>query len=418
MRPQWLVLYTFSIEPFIFPLFVNIQRVLDVDTFRELHNFTDKIMINLLLIIIVFEYLVKRREIFGLRRISFAGSMLVVFLVLQNTLIHFDWGTLYASIRYVILLPLFIILVLINKKTIPSYKDSLIFLLLVVSLQVIWAILEFNGIYPFLIFYTGYGAVVSEGLISGTFVRFNNMTNFLTTIYLCFAFDYFINKKVSSFFFLVFSFVIFLLVLVSGAKMSIVLFLFIWIVNIFYNLKRNRMMSISTIIILLLFISVIDFFPSSDGINRAIEGFNSIIEGSEKNNTSSLSTYLYDNYFHLSPIIGNGLSWKGEYAYDSIRPLIDFKADARLMYTLVEYGIVGTLLYFIYFFKLLWMPVRVRSKHLQFFVFFSFSYFSIMTFTEGGFFDYCNVAMVFVYISMLQLEIINKQSPKGNIVPI
>ena len=178
------------------------------------------------------------------------------------------------------------------------------------------------------------------------------------------------------------------------------------------------MMAISTIIILLLFISVIDFFSSSDGINRAIEGFNSIIEGSEKNNTSSLSTYLYDNYFHLSPIIGNGLSWKGEYAYDSIRPLIDFKADARLMYTLVEYGIVGTLLYFIYFYKLLWMQVRVRFKHLRFFVFFSFSYFSIMTFTEGGFFDYCNVAMVFVYISMLQLEIINKQSPKGNIVPI
>ena len=378
-------------------------------------------MIHLLLIIIVFEYLVKGRKFYGLRRIFFAGSVLIIYLVLQNLFIHFDWNALYGAIRYVILLPLFIILMSMNKEIIPSYKDSVVFLLLVIVVQVIWAILEFNGIYPYLIFYTGYGSVASEGLISGTFVRFNNMTNYLTTIYLCFSFDYFLNKKISAIFFLTISFVILFLILVSGAKMSIALFLFIWMVNIVFNMDQNKMMAISTVIILLLLLSVIDILSSTyDGIDRAMMGFISIFEGNEEHNTSSLSAFLYENYFFRSPIIGNGLSWRGEYAYDSIKPLIDFKADARLMYTLVEYGIIGTMFYFIYFFKLLWMPVRIKSIHLRHFIFFSFIYFAIMTFTEGGFFDYCNIAIVFVYISMLQLEIIKVRQgfPNGYQVKI
>lgn len=403
LRPQWFFLYSFSIEPLIFPVFANMEGILDADLFQELQLCTDRIMLYLLTILISFEFFIKRRRVTGIRTIITTGGILIAYLIIQNILIHFDGSVLYGPVRYVIVLPLVVILMLQNKKTIPPYKDSFVFLLIIVGLQAIWAVLELNGIYPFLIFYTGFGYTFSESLISGTFIRFNNMTNFLTTIYLCFSFDYFINKKTSSIVFYLFSFIILFLILVSGAKMSIALFVFVWTVNIFFNWNQNKLMGIGSVLIIILLISVMDILSFTyPGIERAMMGFSSIFEGSEEHNVSSLSAYLYENYFFRSPLIGNGLSWKGEYAYDSIKSLIDFKADARLMYMLVEYGILGVAFYFIYFYKLFWMPVKKKSRHVRFFIFYSFTYFCIMTFTEGGFFDYCNVVMVLVYISMFQ----------------
>lgn len=403
LRPQWFFLYSFSIEPLIFPLFANLEGVLDADLFQELQLCTDRIMLYLLTILISFEFFIKRKRVRGIRTITTTGGILIVYLVVQNILIHFDMSVLYGPVRYVIVLPLVVILMLLNKKTIPPYKDSFIFLLIIVGLQAIWAVLELNGIYPFLIFYTGFGVTFSESLISGTFIRFNNMTNFLTTIYLCFSFDYFIKKNISSIVFYLFSFIILFLILVSGAKMSIALFVFIWTVNIIFNWNQNKLMGIGSVLIIVLLFSVMDILSSMyPGIDRAMTGFSNIFEGSEEQNTSSISAYLYDNYFFRSPLIGNGLSWKGEYAYDSIKSIVLIKADARLMYTLVEYGILGMTFYFIYFYNLFWMPVRNKSRYVRFFIFYSFAYFCIMTFTEGGFFDYCNVVMVLVYISMFQ----------------
>lgn len=402
-RPKWFFLYSFSIEPLIFPLFANLEGVLDADLFQELQLCTDRIMLYLFTILISFEYFIKRRRVRGIRRITIIGGILITYIVVQNILIHFDGSVLYGPIRYIIILPLVVVLMLQNKNTIPPYKDSFVLLLIIVGLQAVWAVLELNGIYPFLIFYTGFGAAFSESLISGTFIRFNNMTNFLTTVYLCFSFDYFLNKKITPIVFYLFSFIILCLILVSGAKMSIALFVFVWSVNIVCNWKQNKLIGIGSVLFVLLLFSVIDILSYAyPGIDRAMMGFNNIFEGSEKGNTSSLSAYLYDNYFYRSPIIGNGLAWKGEYAYDTIKTLIDFKADARLMYMLVEYGILGVTFYFIYFYNLFWMPAKNKSRHVRFFIYYSFAYFCIMTFTEGGFFDYCNVVMVLVYISMLQ----------------
>lgn len=409
LRPQWFILYAFTIDPIIFPLFTNLEGIIDPDLFNELQLLTDRIMIYLFTFLILYEYFINNKRTQSVHKIIFPCGLLFSFLIIQNVLIHFNWATLYEAIRYVILLPLVVILMFLNKKTIPSYKDCFVLLLIIVGLQAIWAVFELNGIYPYLIFYTGYGATFSEGLVSGTFGRFNGMTNFLTTVYLCFSFDYFLNKRISPKVFFLLSFIILLLILVSGAKMSIVLFAFIWAVNVIYNWKQNVLTGISSVLILLIILFSIDFLSSTyPGIERAMLGFKSIFEGGEDHNTSSLSVYLYDNYFHRSPLFGNGLSWRGEYAYDSNISLIIFKADARLMYTLVEYGIIGTMFYFIYFFKLLRMPVRIKSRQIHFFTLFSLFYFCIMTFTEGGLFDFCNVIMVLVYISMFQLDIINK----------
>ena len=90
------------------------------------------------------------------------------------------------------------------------------------------------------------------------------------------------------------------------------------------------------------------------GINRQIEGLTTFAQSDkdEDNSTIGLSLYLLNNYFHKAPLTGNHLSYKGELAYGNrgMCTLTHFKADSRIAYQIVEFGIIGSFLYLCFFF--------------------------------------------------------------------
>ena len=112
-------------------------------------------------------------------------------------------------------------------------------------------------------------------------------------------------------------------------------------------------------------------------------------------NVCSHKELAFDNYFYNSPLWGNGLSWKGEYAYGDIDG--NYKADARLAFVLVEFGIIGLLLFLFYFVKIFNATKRIVPITMKKSLLLVFVYFSIFTFTESGFFDLHCIPYLFIY---------------------
>lgn len=140
-------------------------------------------------------------------------------------------------------------------------------------------------------------------------------------------------------------------------------------------------------------------------VDRQIEGLTSFLQAhtkkhGEDGSTVALSTYLFEKYFDKSPIIGNGYEYKGERAYGNygVCVLEHFKADARLAFNIVEYGIVGfclQILCIVSVFKLLSQYVAKKDRVKLWLV---FCYFFILTLTEPGFFDRLCFPMTYMYV--------------------
>ena len=139
------------------------------------------------------------------------------------------------------------------------------------------------------------------------------------------------------------------------------------------------------------------------GLARAVQASEATETG-----TTGLSAYLIDNYFDRSPVIGNALSYKGEYAYGNYGSvdLTCFKADARLALILVEYGIIGSILYFMFFFSITLFLCKKVAKNERKKLLLCFGFYFALTIVDPGFFDRFNYPLMFLYA----LCILNRSS--------
>lgn len=258
---------------------------------------------------------------------------------------------------------------------------------------------------------TGEFFVREENLVMGSFTSFNKLGNFLTTIYLFVALEYFSKDRMPTFLFYSFSLVVFIIIILTGARMSLVLFGLSFIISNVLYWKRHKLMLVSTlglIIVSYTFLLAFDIqyantFTDNDGINRQLGGLAKFVQGMEEDeedtSTLSLSTYLIDNFFLNAPLMGNGLSYRGEFAYGNhgTVTLTNFINDSRLAYVLVEFGLIGFMVYAFYFGSIAsFLTHRVeRKERVKIKV--AFLYFILLTIMEPGFFDRSNFPLVYVY---------------------
>ena len=409
IRPRWVVLYYISLEPIFLPVIALKQGVINQDGMTEIRSIIDSgLAIRLFVVVFVIELFSKYKTIKWSRFQSLLVALLFlcIYLISFYSFHTFTSQLFYSDIRNAILTILPLLLFTINRQLIPHSKQLKTYIFLLVLYQFLWCMLELTDtMHPYLAhyfddttYYDGLGEKVS--LVCGTFYRYNGMANYLTTIFLALSIDFFYYRRISILFYSTVALLILGMVFISGAKISVVLLFYILIGVCMLNYKKYRLLLfslvgiiISTYIFLLSFSSYLSDLSGLSGLNRTIEQMANYVQSDSKNDQSTVShsTFLIDNYFD-NPLLGNCYSYKGDRAYWKLRDLQTVKADSRLAYTLVEYGLIGFLIYMFFFLSAIKYAVE-ESANKKIIVL-VFLYFFLLTISEGGFFEF---RIVFLY---------------------
>lgn len=403
--------------PIVFPLFCLGTMLLDREVFMACQNALKDAGRNLFLLIFLIEY-VKQRKIPVLGKVYHMMIVLTLYILIQGFILHPDVIYLWPELSELLSLLLPLAFMIMRLDMIPSSKSFFNFLYFIILIQILGVILNINGIHTYLTFYVPYDHLLGngalyfgeEGLAMGTFPGSSVLSNFCSTILLFISLEYFSKQKTQNSRFVPLVIVILFLIISSGIRVSLALsFYIIWVSSLFYIKKHSFLFLSTTIVVILgyvLFLSVdiksIEASEINDGMKRQVVGLAKAIQATEvsETGTTSLSTYLIDNYFDSSPIIGNGLAHKGEFAYGNWGSvtLPMFKADSRLALILVEYGIIGMAFYLAFFLSIVLYLGKLLAKHEHKKLVICFIYYFLLTIVDPGFFDRFNFPLMYLFV--------------------
>lgn len=416
-KPNLICIYWLALQPIFVPVaFVLLSPFIDPESATHLY-FSSYMPPAFLFIGVV---LVQKSPIKLNKRSLFllTSSLIgiILFFIIQAVIIHFDFMTVFRSTLFVIYLVAPLMLVVSDERFRPCSTTLRKFVVVIIAIQVAFCIFNLFGfrLYPEI-----EDDTFSNRLISGTFMRYNHLTNYLTSLYLFVSLEYFSMNNLKTNRFVILSFVIGLLVLISGSRMSLVLFVF----TIFINTLVYKRSQIGKIIVVLFFawggmqlLSQIDVTSNKEtdegtGIERNIGGLANFLQNDLEDDDSTVAMSLYLISFHFdNPWIGNGLAYLGEDAYvanDAINQTM-FVADARLAYTLVEYGIIGFSLFLFLYWSLYKIIITEGTYGDKKIYRIAFVFYIICTLTEGGIFDMGIFCMLYIFgfqnSMQLQLE--------------
>lgn len=428
-KPKWFFFYWMSIIPIIFPLFCLGTMLLDREVFTACQNTLKDAGRNLFLLLFLIEY-AKQRKIPVMGKVYHILFILMLYILIQGFILHPDVIYLWPELSELLSLLLPLVFMIMRPDMIPSPKFFFNYLFFIILIQILGVILNINGIHTYLTFYVPYDYLLGngvsyfgeEGLAMGTFPDSGALSNFCSTILLFFSLEYFSRRDIQKIRFVAIAIVLFFLILCSGIRVSLTLsFFIIWVSSLFYIKKHSFLFLSATIVVILgyvLFLSVdiksIEASEINDGMKRQVVGLAKAIQASESSETGTtgLSAYLIDNYFYNSPIIGNGLAHKGDFAYGNWGSvaLTGFKADSRLALILVEYGIVGMAFYLAFFLSIVLYLGKLLAKHERKKLVICFVYYFLLTIVDPGFFDRFNFPLMYLFVlSVLDRKpIVNK----------
>lgn len=416
-HPKWIIFYWFSLEPIFLPIIAIVTKSFSYEQFYELVGHLKILGRNFFIFLIFIEWLRKSNRFPKMGIIYTSFIVLTIYLTLINIITHFSFNMLWGNISELLSLILPLIFLIQKKEARPSVRQIITYIKLLLTIEIIATILNLLGIYVYAHFYvtnfltTNTGELIEiddSNLVSGTFSRYNALANCLTTLYLFISLEYFSNKTLlKPYIYHFISLIFFGMVIFSGAKVSLILLTFIYLINCTYyhkqHLKAFFVSWITTLCVAVFILSFNNTFQnSSGGLSRQIEGLSAFAQtdkDDDNQSTVGLSFYLLNNYFHKAPLIGNNISYKGEYAYGNrgVCTLSLFKADARVAFQIVEFGIIGTFLYLLFFISIFLFLANKIHKNERVKLFICFLYYLLLTITEGGFFDRTNLPLVFIY---------------------
>lgn len=340
-------------------------------------------------------------------KLLFPTVLLSVFFVVQSVIKHFDVRAIINNINIVTFTVAPLFLLMISKRVRPEVHTLLKSIYFVVGVQIIFCFFNILG-------YSVYGNMNDTGsfernFISGTFARYNHMTNYLTTIYLLISLWFFTKKvNIDKHRYYTLSGVFFLMMIVSGSRASLVLFIFIFVLcKALFSKYKFILISISLVVGGLFYSYLksqstvsISEADSGSGIERNLGGLATFVQSSydDDDSTVALSFYLLLNEFN-SPYLGNCYAYMGEVGYDrgDFANQQVFVADARFAYMLVEYGIIGFSLFIFLYYSIIRCLYDHDNSKMRIPYLIAFLYFLLNTITEGGFFDLGLFPMVYLY---------------------
>lgn len=402
--------------PVILPLYCLVTFVLDREVFMACQSAVRDAGRNMFLLIFVFEFF-KKKKIPIIGKAYHFLAILCVYIVFQSFVLHPGVMTLWSDLSELLSLLLPLVVMVMRPDMLPSPQNMFKFIGIILILQVLGTLLNINGIQTYLTFYIPYDYVLGngelyfgeEGLAMGTFPSPSYMSNFSATVFLFLSLEYFSKGEMHKRYYYMAAIIIAFLIICSGIRVSLVLYFSIfWICCLVYIKKHVPLLFSITLTAMFAYFALLSVdvknmndSEGNEGIVRQIKGLARAVQATEttETGTTGLSAYLFDNYFDRSPIIGNGLSYKGEYAYGNFGTvtLTNFKADSRLALIFVEYGIIGALIYFLFFFSIFVYINRRLASYERKKLLVCFCYYLILTSVDPGFFDRLCFPMLYVY---------------------
>ena len=392
VNPKYVIFYWMLWRPIVFPLICFSFHIVDVETQGIiLHNFSlTNVFLFLLLII---------KELLNNNKIILPSNIIAGFgLLMCYLLIGYRFNITILSSIFIVIFSLvfpFLYIYICKTNCLPSLKELLIFSFVLIVFELLMCIANLYGI----------GKINNLDLVSGSFRRFNDLGNYMTTLFLLISISFFKYKVLSLRNYLIlFPCILFMLIL-SGAKISFALFGFIILSSLFFYKKNTVTIVVLTVLLYVIYklYTVIDI-NSITGLQRIIN-IQERIQDSEFI-TTDLSFYLLENYFSF---FGN---WNAgnEFAYQYLRFTAKyFFADARLMYTLAENGLFGLSLYLYLFYQIIYLCTKNRIVEKKYnvdnkTVLIIFLYYFLLTITEPGFFDDLLYPLILVFIRCKKTE--------------
>lgn len=398
----WLILQTFSL-PFL-SLIANCPFSNSLGEIKtSLINYTQYYLVT----ITILDILRHRTYYRSYNKLILTLIIFSIYTLLTKLLISNTFKTIPSTILDVFfqVFPFFYVFNY-NKRKLPTNQSLWKIFKVIFITQFIVCGLNLLGIYLFIPHYFDTivqgiwdnDIIIKESKVAGTFDRYNSLANFLTTTVIFISIlQHTIHIFTSKSYYTIIC-ISFFIILITGAKISFLLFVIFHIFIIFRtkkNFKKIFIVSIFIVTTAILAINSINIETTESnglfGINRLITGLQSAVNISKEEDTStlSLSYYLVDKYFLQAPFFGNNLTYKGDDAYGNFtNHYLDlFVADARIALILVESGIIGLIL-FILCFKSVFSLMKTNTKSQYQWPFtMLFYYFLLLTITEPGFYD-------------------------------
>lgn len=421
IKPKWIMIYWLITIPVLFPIINLSLFILDREVFQSMISATHISLRNLFLLLIIIELTKKKFRFPLMGDIYIAIGIVAIYMLFHNVLHHPDHIDVWAKTSEVISLVLPLMLMTIRKDLCPDYRTLCKTIGLILILQMVGIAIDYSGNHVYPTFYIPYvnvhenGVVVDdsvrEGVNMGTFPSASLMADYLSTIYLFVALEYFSGHSFKWKMFVALTMSIGIMILFSGVRAAMLLFVFAFFISNLIYLKRHFILFTVVLSIAFSFlIWLISFdvryarsYSENEGINRQIEGLASFVQSKnskeEDKSTFRLTPYLLENYFMDGFFLGNGREHKGEFAYGNSGSvtLELFFSDARLAYIAVEFGILGLLVYFFFFnsifnFLKKGVPLKDKKKLTICFIFLG-----LMTIVDVGLFSRFIFPLVYLY---------------------
>lgn len=409
-KPKCFFMYWLSVPAFVVPLFFILfnPKYVGQQTFDTFYWGYQTPLSYLLLVITILDLF--RFKGFRLKKLLIPFFVLVCFLVLQNILKGFKPGPLISNIREAVFLMLPTMALLISPRLRPSRNELIRFVIIFIAIQIVFCLLNNIGIR----IYTKFNDDNSfaDDYFCGTFLRYNHLTNYLTTFYLLLSIAYYVNFSISKWTYVILSCIIGTIILLSGARISVVLFFMTLILFLlFYRGKKLVLLSAIAFIVLYNASSFLSDYnvgtqnaDKGSGFERNVTGLTDIFNSkSIEDNTLSLSGYLFLTKFN-DPVFGNGYAfWNGS-EYEMSESLNEnvMQTDARMAYMIVEYGIIGCLCFAFLFYGIFISNKNQFGRKSKRFWLVVVLYYIVFTFTETGMFDLIQLSIISIYCASIE----------------
>jgi len=334
----------------------------------------------------------------------------------------FNIGPLIANAKDAFFLMLPTLALSVSYRIRPEQRTLVHFIEIFIAIQTVFCFFNLYGVR----LYSEYNdeSSFADEYICGSFLRYNHLTNYLTTMYLLLSMAFFVYKSLSKYLYIIMSLLLCVIILISGARISVVLFFMV--IGLSLLLFRGRHL------IMLFFLAIIVVYSASmlsskydvgtqnadsgSGLERNVTGLVDLFTSKDNDdNTLSLSGILMLTQFK-NPWYGNGYAYRETNEYEITEKIDEstVKTDARMAYMLVEYGIIGCLCFFILFYSIVrFNIVQSGVNNIKMWII-VIVYYVIFTFTETGLFDLMQLSM----ISILCFSIVNKEGNKNTLIGI
>ena len=400
-KPNYFMIYWLSARAFLFPIFLFIFHFNTLDSSEVYNLYYSQAAPLIYVMAIIMLLTIFKSHFLDFGRIKTPLIVLVSFIIIQNILVGFDVGALSKSIKELMFLVITTLTLCSSVNIRPQQSTLIKFIILFICIEAVFCFLNTQGIRLYNNFEQNDW---EDNLISGTFPRYSHMTNFLTTFYLILAISYYGFNIISKRIFYFVTLLLAAIILASGAKISVILFFFvIGSCIVIYERKNVFKLVIFGVIICISTIMLVGKYNNTNmdqsiGIERNITGLVDLFSNrSTDGNTLSLSEMVLISC-NNNPTIGNGMANRESSIYDfDSYPESIIKADARLAFMFVEYGVIGCLLFIFLFcgiFKTNMLKSSMKDRKVWLII---TIYYILFTFTESGIFDSNMLTILSVY---------------------